>query len=86
MRQPQALGRLEAAPPHTLSTESSAHLARHPPRSHATEGPDLLAAFRRLLPHAGHVQFANPPGRNEPGVGDVDFGRLCSLLDEQVRT
>ena len=29
---------------------------------------------RRLLPHAGHVQFANPPGRNEPGVGDADFG------------
>ena len=49
---------------------------------HTTEGPDLDATFRRLLPHAGHVQFANPPGRNEPGVGDADFAKLCALLDE----
>lgn len=49
---------------------------------HTTEGPELEATFRRLLPHAGHVQFANPPGRHEPGVGEVDFSRLCALLDE----
>ena len=35
-----------------------------------------------LAPHAGHVQFANPPGRHEPGVGEVAFSRLCALLDE----
>ena len=30
------------------------------------------------------MQYANPPGRNEPGVGDLDFGPLCTLLDEQA--
>ena len=71
------------APPACGLPISPAYRALLPPR-HATEGPDLHAAFRRLLPHAGHVQFANPPGRNEPGVGEVDFGPLCALLDEQA--
>ena len=28
------------------------------------------------------MQFANPPGRNEPGVGTVDFERVCAALDD----
>jgi len=43
---------------------------------------ELADAVRRLLPYAGHVQLANPPGRNEPGVGNVDFVPLLALLDE----
>jgi len=43
---------------------------------------DLDGAIRRLLPHAAHVQLANPPGRNEPGTGTIDFPPLLALLDE----
>lgn len=42
----------------------------------------LASEVRRLLPHAGHVQLANPPGRHEPGQGDVAFAPLLALLDE----
>lgn len=44
----------------------------------------LPAMLRELLPHAAHVQLANPPGRNEPGVGDVDFERLLDMLDGEL--
>ena len=49
-----------------------------------TEGSDqdtLANAIATLLPHTAHVQIANPPGRNEPGVGNVAFGPLLQLLD-----
>ena len=42
----------------------------------------LEAAVREYAPAAAHVQIANPPARNEPGVGDVDFHPLLELLDE----
>ena len=43
----------------------------------------LEASVRQLLPRAAHVQLANPPSRNEPGVGTVDFVPLLELLDER---
>jgi hydroxypyruvate isomerase len=43
---------------------------------------ELQSAIREYLPHSAHVQIANPPGRNEPGVGDVDYPPLLALLDE----
>jgi hydroxypyruvate isomerase len=43
---------------------------------------DLLANTRRLLPHIGHIQFADAPGRHEPGSGETDFGRLFGLVDK----
>ena len=46
----------------------------------ATEG--MARAVRELLPHAAHVQLASPPGRNEPGVGDLHVPPLLELLDE----
>lgn len=46
-----------------------------------TQG-DLSENIRKLLPHVAHVQLANPPGRNEPGVGEVHFEPLLALLDE----
>ena len=47
-----------------------------------TDAAGLRDAIRTLLPHTAHVQIANPPGRNEPGVGDIDFPPLLALLDE----
>ena len=48
-----------------------------------TEG-DLSERITDLLDEdiIGHVQLANPPGRHEPGVGDVDFPPLLAQLDE----
>ena len=43
---------------------------------------DVSANVRRLLPHAAHVQIANPPGRHEPGEGEVDFKHVLGLLEE----
>jgi len=49
---------------------------------HAMTDPsaDLSEAIERLLPHAAHIQIANPPNRSEPGVGEVDFAPLLSQL------
>lgn len=39
------------------------------------------AAIKRLLPHIGHIQVADSPGRHEPGTGAIDFEGLLPLLD-----
>jgi hydroxypyruvate isomerase len=36
-------------------------------------GLDPAAAFTRHLRHIRHVQFADSPGRHEPGTGSLDF-------------
>ncbi len=36
-------------------------------------GLDPAAAFTRHLAHIRHVQFADSPGRHEPGTGSLDF-------------
>ena len=46
-----------------------------------TEG-DLIATMTRLLPRIGHVQFADAPGRHEPGTGEVNFDNVFAALDE----
>jgi hydroxypyruvate isomerase len=43
--------------------------------------PDLVAAIRRAGPAIGHVQFADAPGRHEPGTGRVDFPAALAALD-----
>ena len=54
----------------------------HYAMSEGVDGALLEGATRKLVPLAAHVQLANPPGRNEPGVGDVDFPPLLRLLDD----
>ena len=46
-----------------------------------TEG-DLIATLTRLLPRIGHVQFADAPGRHEPGSGEINFANVFAALDE----
>ena len=44
--------------------------------------PDLLAAIARAGPHIGHVQFADAPGRHEPGTGGIDFAATLRALGQ----
>jgi len=44
--------------------------------------PDLVATIRRAGPRIGHVQFADTPGRHEPGTGTIDFARALAALKE----
>jgi hydroxypyruvate isomerase len=42
---------------------------------------DLEASLERLLPHIGHVQIGDVPGRHEPGTGTIPYPRIFALLD-----
>jgi hydroxypyruvate isomerase len=42
---------------------------------------NLAETIARLLPRIGHVQIADPPGRGEPGTGEVNHGFLLGLLE-----
>lgn len=44
---------------------------------------DLASSVRRLHGHIGHVQFADVPGRGEPGSGALDFEPALVALEEQ---
>jgi hydroxypyruvate isomerase len=45
-------------------------------------GDDPAAIFRSLRAVIRHVQFADAPGRGEPGTGRIDFAPLFALLDQ----
>jgi hydroxypyruvate isomerase len=42
---------------------------------------DLAATLERRIERIGHVQIADPPGRHEPGTGEVSFSFLLRHLD-----
>jgi hydroxypyruvate isomerase len=44
-------------------------------------GDDLAATLRANLERIGHLQFADAPGRHEPGTGEIDFHSLFDLVD-----
>ena len=48
----------------------------------ARQGLDLPQAIHALAGKIGHVQFADCPGRNQPGTGGVDFGAAIQALRE----
>jgi hydroxypyruvate isomerase len=43
-------------------------------------GLDPAAAFTRHLAHIRHVQFADSPGRHEPGTGGLDFSTIFGTI------
>ncbi len=49
-------------------------------------GEDLIPTLRRLIPRVGHVQFADAPGRHQPGTGEIDFDKLFPALDDMGYT
>ena len=44
-------------------------------------GDDLAATIEANLARIGHMQFADVPGRHEPGTGEIDFPALFDLVD-----
>ena len=44
--------------------------------------PDLVAAVRQAGGRIAHVQFADTPGRNEPGTGGIDFAAALAAVQE----
>jgi hydroxypyruvate isomerase len=43
-------------------------------------GLDPAQAFVQHLARIGHVQFADSPGRHEPGTGGLDFGGIFRTI------
>ena len=42
---------------------------------------DLLRNLERLMANIGHIQFADPPGRHEPGTGELNWPVLFAAID-----
>jgi len=45
-------------------------------------GDDVNVAYRRALHHIGLIQFADMPGRVEPGAGTIDFESLLKQIQQ----
>lgn len=43
---------------------------------------DLIGALERHLPQIAHIQFADNPGRHEPGSGEINYERVFRAIDE----
>jgi hydroxypyruvate isomerase len=42
---------------------------------------DLIPTMERLLPRIGHMQFADTPGRHEPGTGELNYPNIFAAID-----
>jgi len=42
---------------------------------------DLVTRLRRHWSKIGHIQFASPPGRTEPGTGEIDYRFVFGEID-----
>mgnify|MGYP002009239821 CR=1 FL=1 len=42
---------------------------------------DLIRGIECLLPWIGHIQFADNPGRHEPGTGEINYPYFFAHLD-----
>ena len=42
---------------------------------------DLVRSMQCLLPWIGHIQFADNPGRHEPGTGEINFSNIFTAID-----
>lgn len=40
-----------------------------------------VETLTRLISRIGHIQFADAPGRHEPGTGDIDFAAAFAAID-----
>tara|TARA_B110000858_G_scaffold189336_1_gene235948 strand:+ start:12476 stop:13252 length:777 start_codon:yes stop_codon:yes gene_type:complete len=43
---------------------------------------NVIEKLQEILPSIGHIQFADVPGRHEPGSGGINFQRIFTLIDQ----
>jgi len=43
---------------------------------------DLIRSLRTHCARIGHIQFADTPGRHEPGTGEIHFANVFAALEE----
>jgi len=43
---------------------------------------NIINTMRALLPRIAHVQIADPPGRHQPGTGELNFASILRALDD----
>ena len=42
---------------------------------------DYISFFERYIEKVGHIQFADSPGRHQPGTGEIDFNNIFKAID-----
>jgi hydroxypyruvate isomerase len=42
---------------------------------------NLVTTMRENLPHIGHVQIADAPGRNQPGTGEINYRYVLGQIE-----
>jgi hydroxypyruvate isomerase len=42
---------------------------------------DYISFFERYIEKIGHIQFADSPGRHQPGTGEIDFNNIFKAID-----
>ncbi len=42
---------------------------------------DLIPTLERVIGRIGHIQFADTPGRHEPGTGEIAFADVFAAID-----
>jgi len=47
---------------------------------------ELTPTFERLLPRIAHVQFADTPGRHEPGTGEINHASIFACIERSAYT
>ncbi|MFT7572694.1 MAG: hydroxypyruvate isomerase [Paracoccaceae bacterium] len=47
----------------------------------AMMGLPLVETYQKHADRIGHIQFADAPGRHEPGTGTIDFGPIFAAID-----
>ncbi len=50
----------------------------------AMMGDDPAAILAQCWPAIGHIQFADAPGRGEPGTGRIDFAPLFAFIEQRA--